>query len=103
MTRDLAEWITRGRRAVAIAKKRGLATEEWSRRLDALLADAGREPSPVEGTEPWMLWEWRRVSIPRWQQILKESVDRGDKEREAYARWMLGEVLLDPGYEEPIS
>jgi acyl-CoA reductase-like NAD-dependent aldehyde dehydrogenase len=47
-----------------------------------------------------MLWEWRRVSIPEWRRILQESIAVGDQRREAYARWMLREVLLDPDYQE---
>ena len=51
--------------------------------------------------EPWMLWEWRRISIPEWRRILSESMKRADHRREKYARWMLAEVLLDPEDEEP--
>ncbi len=46
--------------------------------------------------EPWVLQEWRRVSIPDWRRILQESIDHGDRLREEYALWMLREVLLDP-------
>ena len=101
MNRTLAENISRGRRAIAAAKRSGLHTAEWQRRLDELLAKAGREPTNGEGLEPWMLWEWRRVSIPGWRRILRQSVDEGDNEREEYARWMLLEILMDPEYEEP--
>ena len=52
--------------------------------------------SPV----PWMLEEWRRVSIPRWQRILRQSIEQPNAHREEYARWMLREVLLDPEYDE---
>ena len=51
--------------------------------------------------EPWMLWEWRRVSMPVWRRILCKSIERDDRKREEYARWMLREVLLDPEYREP--
>ena len=53
--------------------------------------------------EPWMLREWRNVSTPEWRRILQESMDSKDSKREDYARWMLGEVLLDPEYEEPAA
>jgi hypothetical protein len=101
--RELAERITRGRKAIALAKRRGEDTSGWECRLKELLAEAGREPAVEEGLEPWMLWEWRRVSIPEWRRILKESVESGDQRREAYARWMLREILLDPEYEEAQS
>ena len=76
--RELAERITSGRKAIALAKQRGLDTSEWERRLIELFAEAGREPTIDEGMEPWMLWEWRRVSIPDWRRILKESTEKGD-------------------------
>ena len=98
--RDLAERISRGRRAVRIGKRRGLDTSQWERHLGELFAAAGQEPSIEEGIEPWVLWEWRRVSIPLWRNILEESVFKGDIKREDYARWMLLEILLDPAYEE---
>ena len=37
--------------------------------------------------------EWRRLNIPAWQRIVKESQAAGDKSREDYARWMLEKVL----------
>ena len=98
--RELAERIRRGRQAVRIAKQRGMDTSKWKSRLEELFATAGREPEVQEGMEPWMLWEWRRVSIPLWRNILEESVFEGDIKREDYARWMLLEILLDPDYEE---
>ena len=103
--RELAERIARGRRAVSIAKQRGMGAEanEWERRLSDLFEEAGREPADCEGCEPWMLWEWRRVSIPRWREILQASIFRGDRAREKYARWMLRDILLDPDYEESSS
>jgi hypothetical protein len=47
-----------------------------------------------------LLEEWRRISIPEWRRILQESVEKGDNRREAYARWMLREVLADPEYRD---
>lgn len=44
---------------------------------------------------PWVLEEWRRVSIPQWRNILRESITQGDKRRQEYAHWMLREVLQD--------
>jgi hypothetical protein len=49
---------------------------------------------------PWMLEEWRRISIPEWRKILVESIKAKDLKREKYARWMLIEILEDPEYEE---
>ena len=53
------------------------------------------------GLECWILEEWRRVSIPDWRRILKESIEKKNGIREEYARWMLREVLQDPEYQEP--
>lgn len=53
-------------------------------------------------SECWMLEEWRRISIPDWRRILKESLEKKDTRREEYARWMLREVLLDPEYKEGV-
>ena len=101
--RELAERIAGGRKAITLAKRRGLDTAEWEHHLTELFNQAGRQPTLGEGLEPWMLWEWRRISTPDWQRILQESIDRRDTRREAYARWMLKEILLDPEYEEPES
>ena len=54
--------------------------------------------SDAEAFEPWMLREWRRISIPDWRRILQDSIAQSDDRREAYARWMLTEVLLDFEY-----
>ena len=97
--RELAERIQRGRRAIAEAKRRGMDTAEWEAHLKTLFDEAGKEPLG-EGVEPWMLWEWRRQSIPQWRAVLDESVRAGTKGRERYARWMLRDVLLDPDYDE---
>ncbi len=100
---DMADRIGRGRRAVQIAKRRGLDTSDWERRLKELLAAAGNKPEQGGACESWMLWEWRRVSIPKWQEILQISIEDEDRDREQYARWMLHEILLDPDYEEDQS
>ncbi|MFQ6030920.1 MAG: hypothetical protein ACE5Q6_25935 [Dehalococcoidia bacterium] len=97
---ELAERVRRGRKAIALARSQGRDTTEWERRLKELFEEAGQEPATGEGVEPWMLWEWRRVSIPEWRRILKVSLDSGDSRREGYARWMLREILLDPDYVE---
>ena len=101
MLRLLAERIQRGRQAIALARQRGVDTSKWEHHLVGLLQSAGREPTKDEGLEPWMLWEWRRISIPEWQDILKHSAANGNERREEYARWMLRDILLDPEYEEP--
>jgi len=38
--------------------------------------------------EQWVTW-----NRPWWQKIHQEAVQKGDSRREAYARWMLQEVL----------
>jgi hypothetical protein len=98
--KELAERIERGRQAITLAKQRGMDTTLWERHLKELFALAGREPDQDEGLEPWMLWEWRRISIPEWRRILQESIDQRDQRREEYARWMLRDILLDPEYTE---
>jgi hypothetical protein len=100
---ELAERIQRGRRAIALAKKRSLDTAEWERYLSSLFEDAGREPVLEAGLHPWILWEFRRVCIPEWREILRNSIAMGDRRREHYARWMLKEILLDPDYQEEES
>ena len=96
-----AERVRRGRRAIALAKRRGIDTGEWERHLAGLMA--GREPEPDDAFEPWMLREWRRVSTPEWREILNDSIERGELRREEYARWMLREVLLDLDYDDSSS
>lgn len=54
---DVAENICRGRQAIALAKRRGMNTAEWEQRLKELFNEAGKEPGPEAGLEPWMLWE----------------------------------------------
>ena len=95
---EIAERVQRGRQAINLARRQGLDTSRWEHHLAEILESAGREPSADEGLEPWMLWEWRRVSIPEWRRILQESHRQGDSHREEYARWMLKEILLDPEY-----
>jgi hypothetical protein len=64
-----------------------------------LLQALRQRQTPESDLACWVLEEWRRVSIPEWRRILKDSIEQGDRKREEYARWMLREVLLDP--EEP--
>ena len=97
---SLAERIGRGRRAIQLARRSGRDTSEWEHYLASLFNDAGKKPVRCEGVEPWALLEWRRVSIPQWRKILKESTADGDKHREEYARWMLRDILLDPDFDE---
>ena len=96
---EIAERVQRGRQAIILARQQGLDTSTWEQHLAEILDSAGRMPSTGEGLEPWMLWEWRRVGIPEWQRILRESQCQGDTRREEYARWMLREILLDPDYQ----
>ena len=97
---SLAERIGRGRRAIQLARRSGRDTSEWEHYLTNLFDTAGMEPTRDDGFEPWTLLEWRRVSIPQWQQTLKVSIADGDKHREDYAIWMLHDILLDPDFEE---
>ena len=96
---EIAERVKRGRQAINLARGQGINTSEWEHHLAVILDGAGRAPTIGDGIEPWMLWEWRRVSIPKWRIILKESIDVSDHRREEYARWMLDEILLDPEYQ----
>ena len=57
MHQTLAENICRVRQAIALAKRRGMNTAEWEQRLKELFNEAGKEPGPEAGLEPWMLWE----------------------------------------------
>jgi hypothetical protein len=98
VTADGDRLIVRGpRKAEPIAK----ALLEHKAEIMALLSDPDREPAVEEGLVPWMLWEWRRISIPEWRSILQESIVKGDARREEYARWMLRDILLDHEYREP--
>lgn len=53
-------------------------------------------------TECWFLEEWRKVSLPEWRRILKESIEARNTKREEYARYMLHEILEDPKYREEV-
>ncbi len=96
----LAERIRRGRRAITLARTRGLDTVEWERHIESLVSSAELEPRATEGLQPWILWEWRRVTTPEWRRVLIESIDDVDTKREEYARWMLRDILLDPEYSD---
>jgi len=98
---QLGDRIRRGRRAITLARTRGLDTAEWERHLERLLITGELEPAVTEGRQPWMLWEWRRVTTPEWRLVLIQSIDDGDTKREEYARWMLRDILLDPDYRDP--
>jgi hypothetical protein len=39
---------------------------------------------------------WRKLSIPTWRRILKESMEAGDKKRADYARMILKDILEAP-------
>ena len=40
-----------------------------------------------------ILTRWVKDSIPSWQKILQESIEKGDIKRRDYAEWMLKDVL----------
>lgn len=44
--------------------------------------------------------EWRKISIPTWRRILKESIEVHDVGREKFAIRMLRNILEDPEYRE---
>jgi hypothetical protein len=46
---ELAERVVRGRKAITLAKQRGMDTAVWERHLERLLAKAGLEPTLEEG------------------------------------------------------
>jgi hypothetical protein len=71
---------------------------ELIRAKPQILAELRGESS--NKTECWLLEEWRKISIPDWRKILKESIETKDVKREEYARWMLQEMLVDPEYLE---
>jgi hypothetical protein len=98
---NLAERVRRGKVAISMARQRGIDTSEWERHLRELEKQPGVDLVEVAGFEPWVLREWRRVSIPSWRRILNETILQSDAAREAYARWMLRDILLDPAYENP--
>ncbi len=43
--------------------------------------------------EDYRIDTWRLDSIPQWQRILRESIEKDDLKRKAYAEWMLRDVL----------
>ena len=98
MTIELAERIHRGRQAIAMARKRNRDTSDWERHLANIVSEAGNQRD--NGLQPWVLWEWRRSSVPDWRRTLEESIRHGDRATEDHARWMLKEILLDPDYLE---
>jgi hypothetical protein len=90
---ELIERVRRGRLAISLAEKRGVDTSRWKHHLAQLMEEVWRIPERDEGFVPWILWEWRRVSIPDWRRILSEAIEQGDAGREEYARRMLREIL----------
>ena len=80
-------------RMVMLLESGGVSLTQGPKPAPKMAPDTDREDDTFE---PFMLREWRRISIPNWRQILEESVTARDTEREAYARWMLSEVLLEP-------
>jgi len=40
-----------------------------------------------------ILNRWIKDSIPSWQKILQESIEKDDTRRKDYAEWMLKDVL----------
>jgi hypothetical protein len=46
-----------------------------------------------DASMPWFLEEWRRISIPEWQRILREARAAGNQSRAVYAAWMLADIL----------
>jgi hypothetical protein len=112
-TRDLLQlWEELGQPEIAVSP--GITISNLSKWLDA---DWWSEPpgnhlavvrrflweglpaEPMPKADP-LLEEWRRISIPEWRHILQDTIDTGDNRREAYARWMLREILADPDYRE---
>ena len=82
--------IERGVSAITIARKHGdPIPSSW---IEAL----GQFIELEVSAWPWMLREWRAVSIPEWKRIRDLSASESDQGRLDYARWMLREVLLDP-------
>lgn len=96
---ELAKRVYGGRLGSRITRDQGLGTSKWERHLADLFDSTGRRPKAKEGIGAWMLWEWRRISLPKWRHILEESLWKGNRLREEYARWMLREILFDPEYE----
>lgn len=47
-----------------------------------------------------LMERWVRDTTPEWQRILREAEAKGQERRAAYARWMLGEVLVNENSNE---
>jgi len=94
--RTLEARIRRGKTAIREARRRGLNTAAWELHLLQLWETALATAQSSSEFEPWVLWEWRRVSIPEWRRILDDASEKGDSRRQDYANWMLEEILLDP-------
>jgi hypothetical protein len=91
--RSREENISRGRWAIVHARAAGIDTTAWEEALCELIE---REVS----SWPWMLQEWRRISIPDWRGKLAQARACGRQREERYAAHMLGAVLLDPEFLE---
>ncbi len=100
----------RDRGATLLPEGGQLRVKGWSK-LTEDLQEALREHKPEvlvylresvgeKAFDCWMLAEWRKVITPQRRRVLSESIAEGDAQREEYARWMLRDILLDPGYEE---
>ncbi len=90
-----------GLKAIALARSSDRDTSDWEKHLIILFDCAGRPGAKDADRGSRILWQWRRESIPHWQQALNVAVSRRDRNQEEYARWMLREILLDPEYLEP--
>jgi len=75
---------------------RELATPELREHIRAnkprLIEELEALKAGVEGGDK-VLDRWRTDSIPQWQRILQESIEKGDIKRRDYAEWMLRDVL----------
>ena len=90
-----SEGNVQGRRLKLLPVNIRLALHQGKQEVHALLL-AKRE----QEHKCWVLEQWRRLSIPSWRRILADSEAVGDAARAEYARWMLREVLLDPGNDQ---
>ena len=75
-------------------KRLGLPVPRTAHELDPAGCFGQTERDEVTPV-PFVLREWRRVSIPEWRAKLASSIRRQERDAESYARWMLKEVLLD--------
>jgi hypothetical protein len=71
--------------------------------LSLPLGELSTGTAPVRDREEKdrLMEEWRQRNLPTWRRILQESIETQDRRREKFARYMLGEVLQDPGYRGP--